>query len=149
MNENAQRWVEALRSGDYQQGQYVLRQPVAGDADVYCCLGVACELYIEAGGTDLTRELGMGEGRSHHNKSVYVYKSDNLRGQAAGGTSHDRTATLPTVVVQWLGLSNASGGWDVWDGEFESHGLTGMNDGGASFDQIADLIEQEPRGLFV
>ncbi len=144
MNENAQRWVEALRSGDYQQGQYLLRQPVAGDADVYCCLGVACELYIEAGGTDLARELGPVDAwaRGRQTKLVYVYKSE--RDPVAG-----RTATLPTVVVQWLGLRHASGGWDVWGGEPGSHGLTGMNDGGASFDQIADRIEQEPRGLFV
>lgn len=30
------KWVEALRSGKYQQGKYYLK-----DGDTYCCLGVA------------------------------------------------------------------------------------------------------------
>lgn len=33
------RWVEALRSGDYEQGEQHLR--VSGK---YCCLGVLCEI---------------------------------------------------------------------------------------------------------
>ena len=35
-----QRWVEALRSGQYKQGQGCLRTNNA-----YCCLGVLCELH--------------------------------------------------------------------------------------------------------
>lgn len=35
-----QRWVEALRSGNYEQGQGVLRT----EDDTYCCLGVLCNL---------------------------------------------------------------------------------------------------------
>jgi hypothetical protein len=33
------RWVEALRSGRYQQGTGLLRKD-----DAYCCLGVLCDL---------------------------------------------------------------------------------------------------------
>lgn len=33
------KWVEALRSGKYQQGNGSLRE-----GDKYCCLGVACDL---------------------------------------------------------------------------------------------------------
>ena len=39
MNENAKRWVEALRSGKFEQGQHALRKE-----DSFCCLGVACEI---------------------------------------------------------------------------------------------------------
>lgn len=36
------RWVEALRSGKYIQGQnYLLSN------DTYCCLGVLCDLYVK------------------------------------------------------------------------------------------------------
>lgn len=35
-----QRWVEALRSGRYQQGQNVLRTT----ENAFCCLGVLCDL---------------------------------------------------------------------------------------------------------
>jgi len=33
------KWVEALRSGDYEQGDYALRS-----ASGFCCLGVACDM---------------------------------------------------------------------------------------------------------
>lgn len=32
-------WVEALRSGEYKQGKYLLKK-----GDKFCCLGVACDL---------------------------------------------------------------------------------------------------------
>lgn len=44
MNDNAKKWVAALRSGEYKQAQNQLRTD-----EGYCCLGVACELALEAG----------------------------------------------------------------------------------------------------
>jgi hypothetical protein len=45
MNEEAKRlWVAALRSGKYDQTTGALRDGVG-----YCCLGVLCEVAIEAG----------------------------------------------------------------------------------------------------
>lgn len=38
--EVARKWVEALRSGEYEQTQLRLRR-----GDSYCCLGVLCDLY--------------------------------------------------------------------------------------------------------
>lgn len=35
-----QKWVEALRSGEYKQGKYGLRSA----DDAFCCLGVLCDL---------------------------------------------------------------------------------------------------------
>jgi hypothetical protein len=35
------KWVNALRSGEYQQGKGVLHNP---DTNTYCCLGVLCEV---------------------------------------------------------------------------------------------------------
>lgn len=37
----AQKWANALRSGKYSQTQRVLQ-----DSKGYCCLGVACEIFI-------------------------------------------------------------------------------------------------------
>lgn len=37
--EIAEKWVEALRSGEYQQGQHRLRTE-----DKFCCLGVLCDI---------------------------------------------------------------------------------------------------------
>lgn len=37
------KWVKALRSGEYEQGTYQLR-----DSDNYfCCLGVLCDIYAK------------------------------------------------------------------------------------------------------
>lgn len=40
---NQRKWVEALRSGDYQQGRFDLRT----SDNCYCCLGVACNLFTQ------------------------------------------------------------------------------------------------------
>ena len=37
-----QKWIDALRSGKYEQGSEKLRS-VSG----YCCLGVLCDLYAQ------------------------------------------------------------------------------------------------------
>lgn len=36
-------WIEALRSGEYKRATGTLRK-VKGDAESFCCLGVACDL---------------------------------------------------------------------------------------------------------
>lgn len=43
------RWVEALRSGEYKQGRWQLRQPTAGETE-YCCLGVLAVVTPELHG---------------------------------------------------------------------------------------------------
>lgn len=40
-----QRWLDALRSGKYNQGSRVLRS----ESNKYCCLGILCELVDPAG----------------------------------------------------------------------------------------------------
>jgi hypothetical protein len=40
MNDNSRKWIEALRSGEFEQVRGALRK-----RDGYCCLGVACEVY--------------------------------------------------------------------------------------------------------
>src|SRR5213592_5017987 len=44
MNALAKAWVEALRSGEYQQTREVLSK-----RDAYCCMGVLCEVAIKLG----------------------------------------------------------------------------------------------------
>lgn len=83
MNENAKLWVEALRSGDYEQGVHHLR-----GEDGYCCLGVACDLYRQRGGGEWVQL----EGR-------------NWSRWAFGNKRHD----LPSNVQAWLGLASPSG----------------------------------------
>lgn len=122
MNDNAKLWVAGLRSGDYKQGKGVLRSV----DDKYCCLGVACELAIEAG-VPVKRERTDG----------LVYQYDGQR------------YYLPTSVMEWLGL-NTRGGRAlvplVW--KYTADGVAEMNDNDATFAEIADAIEREPEGMF-
>lgn len=41
---NQQKWVDALRSGEYEQGKEYLE-----DDNKYCCLGIACSIAEENG----------------------------------------------------------------------------------------------------
>ena len=50
---------------------------------------------------------------------------------------------LPPVVMKWLGLNCPEGRLE------NNHYLSTENDNGASFNKIADIIESNPKGLFV
>jgi hypothetical protein len=79
INENAQKLVDALRSGEFKQGQSQLRF-----GDRYCCLGVACELY--------RRETGDGEWREAHDDGDFVFSLG------------DERYYLPKAVCEWFGV---------------------------------------------
>lgn len=121
MNENAKKWIEALRSGRYKQGKGHLRTK-----DEYCCLGVACELYIEAGGHLSVQEDDGG---------VYHYDYEH--------------ALLPGTVREWLGLDQRDGSY--FSGNHMPTRATSLafhNDHGMTFEHIAAIIEDEPPRLF-
>jgi hypothetical protein len=124
LNEPAQKWVAALRSGRFKQTISVLHNV---EEDGYCCLGVLCRLYQEEGPGDLEESIRDRFG------------TDKLYPVTAFDHSY---TTLPTKVTDWVGLShdNAS---------FYDNALTSMNDRGSSFEDIANIIESEPAGLFV
>ncbi len=45
MSQEAKRlWLEALRSGEYTQGMYILTSKYKDSARKHCCLGVLCEI---------------------------------------------------------------------------------------------------------
>jgi uncharacterized protein YdbL (DUF1318 family) len=111
LNPNAQKLVDALRSGEYEQTTSWLRY-----GDAMCCLGVACDLSA----TDVG---GQWDG--------YVF--------AVSGERKD--ALLPEAVREWLGFSDQAGAYG-------DDSLSDKNDTGATFAEIADIIESEPEGLF-
>ena len=128
LNPNAQKWVDALRSGKYVQGQYRLHPT----DDTFCCLGVACDLFAKANPT---------KGRWRGSEFV-VSGIDSSR------------SSLPRPVADWLGLArepnfaylqnacarygNASGQNLMQDNDTRKH----------TFDQIADTIEAHQKELF-
>lgn len=77
---NQRKWVEALRSGKYQQGHQALCKNGA-----FCCLGVACDV-------------------------MKIQASTALCGRTAYGPSGDRwTGVLPRVAIIDMGLRSESG----------------------------------------
>jgi hypothetical protein len=125
--------VKRLRSGAYKQGEAALRKKGEdGEPDTFCCLGVMCEVAVEAG--VVTVRYGGDERWS------YDYVSPD-------GT--DESAYLPPAVIEWAGI--VSDVEKYWEGtyHYESRGHYGedateslsiMNDSGHDFDDIADWM---------
>lgn len=122
MNKNAKKWVKALRSGKYQQGTGALCNVQEGEPDLFCCLGVACDLYQKENG-DL--------------------KVEQTTWKPGQRTYDGRTGSLPEKVEEWLGLADGDGSYKDGDTSLASY-----NDAGKTFKQIAAIIEREPKGLF-
>lgn len=126
LNENAQKWVAALRSGQYQQGKRLLSPQDEFGQQRFCCLGVACEVY----------QLHVGDLKVATYEGRHIYNGE--------------VAILPSKVQEWLGLASENGTHyriDT-DGSFTEEVLTELNDAGFSFEYIADRIADEPKGLF-
>jgi hypothetical protein len=83
----------------------------------HCCLGVLCELYDKNNEEKLAK-LEV-EGR--------VFFNENSR-------------LTPMKVVNWAGLHFS-------DGSIQGESLANLNDRGSSFQEIADLIEQNVERL--
>ena len=122
-------WCEALESGKYSQTQKHLC-----NKNGYCCLGVACEIFIE-------HETGLEK---------QIDPKDDL------GTVEYSTCRflLPENVRQWLGIDSQNGTFSnpisvEVKGYSPAHALVGLNDGGLNFHQISTFIRSNPPGLFV
>ena len=133
MNENAKKWVAALRSGEYSQTVGALRKD-----DGFCCLGVACDIY--------SRETGNGSWREDYDEDL----DEELFGLHIGERCHMRV--LPAEVVEWLGMLTCNGRHPEYDPNGRMLGyvsLSGLNDTrGLSFSELADFIEQHEEELF-
>ena len=122
--EHRRMWVEALRSGEYEQGKGVLCHKDEDDENVkYCCLGVACEIS------------GLGEFVPRPNFPIAALNF-------ATGEEQSQHVVLPYAVRDWLGLGDEEGSYHNG-----SVSLTRNNDAGVPFTSIANIIESEPEGL--
>lgn len=128
--------IKRLRSGQYKQGQSALRLRgrVGGAPDTYCCLGVLCEMAVEAG--------VVYRGAADPDDSTYWYGED--RGDA-------NNIYLPDGVVDWAGIvSDIEKEQGLGEYYYEQKGTFGenkfdslavMNDDGKTFPEIADWLE--------
>ena len=92
INENAQKWLDALRSGHYEQYRHNL---LSRDGGAYCCLGVACR--------DLQARDGDG----------YWTMSSGSAGWKFIATKSIGNTQLPRDVIEWLGIRNSTGKFDT------------------------------------
>ena len=87
MNENAMKWIDALRSGEYTKTEGVLQNPKG-----FCCLGVACKVYEQETGNKLpVNEFG-------------TFIEDTLIRDYK-------------CVREWIGLSSGNGGFEETGGD--------------------------------
>lgn len=119
------RWVAALRSGNYAQGRGHLKEDAG-----YCCLGVLCELAVADGIIGAAEKYEMwweyGHSANYPPETVRVW---------AGLRSND-----PVVRDNAAGISYELSKFN--DGNEEIADIDGESCVSPhSFDQIADLIE--------
>jgi hypothetical protein len=108
-----QKWLNALRSGEYQQTQRYLH-----DENGFCCLGVLCDLY----GKENNVEWNLAN--NGHN---YVFQ--------------DMVTILPRSVVEWAGVKDHNADFII--NETRTETLANLNDTGFTFNEIADVIEEQ------
>lgn len=111
------KWIEALRSGKYAQ----TTDGVLFDGEAYCCLGVLCDVL------GLKPDYNEERGRWYfHHNGLRDYE------------------VLPEPLAEELGLTICG---DLPNKvEFEGHergDLAHLNDKGADFNFIADVIEKQ------
>lgn len=120
-------WVQALRSGQYKQGVGGLQTTVGGERR-NCCLGVLTDRAVLAGVVEpWVAPTGL---------------------QSPFDRVDDESAILPEAVRVWAGLGDHNpdviAGKQSEDGWYEAHAsLAELNDGGLTFAEIADLIEEQ------
>lgn len=119
MNENAKKWVQALRSGEYKQGKGSLRVN-----DEFCVLGVACDLASKAG---VVTQIKYHDGSYSYDSCSYI---------------------APIGVMDMFGICSDGAKYKTAGRISITTTLTEQNDNGMSFSALADLIESEPEGLF-
>jgi hypothetical protein len=136
--EHRRELVSVLRSRAYAQSSGRLHRltPSVGRPVGYCCLGVASDLLVRAG--LLREDCGC-------NKELGIfYEADAPSLDAARDTA---SAYMNNLTAEYYGFTTR-------DGTFRNHHVHGrsslayLNDAGLSFAEIAQVIEDEPDGLF-
>lgn len=120
LQNHRKKWVKALRSGDYEQTTACLK-----DESGFCCLGVACDVS----------GLGKWDGATFKSGTTKNERSDDV---------------LTSKVRSWLGIRTSGGNFTPDEKSDYYETLMNLNDDVRwDFNQIADFIESNPKGLFI
>lgn len=120
--ERIRKWVEALRSGEYKQGQGALRP----SDSKFCCLGVGCDVYRKAKNVGRTKKLKWTQ----------------------WGSFLEEDYVLPAGVMAWFGVMQEDPTVYVKneaidaDTEEVAVSLAQLNDNEKDFRYIASAIER-------
>ena len=127
-----EKWLSALRSGEYLQCTGKLHDGVG-----FCCLGVLTDLYIK------DTEIGTWSFAD----IAYTFLSEN----------EDNNTMLPEEVVEWAGISGSQYNSNPDVGTLNGFGdvsLSALNDGSEEdgikehdFEEIATIIENSIEGI--
>lgn len=120
------KWVAALRSGEYKQGIGHLQTKDGG----FCCLGVLCDV--------VHKELGIGEWEDQSDRNTF---SDQPR--AIFVVDSERTSgQIPEKIREIVSMHSNNGLYEL-DETYEKRTLWRDNDrNGKTFNEIADIIEK-------
>lgn len=132
--EHIKLWVDALKSGNYEQSDGSLKNDRG-----YCCLGVACEVYIAA-------EDKLTTDARFENHTFFDASTDD-KGE---------TAMLPLSVMKWLGFESNDPCVDYIQDEYDedleeftgekvenNDSLSCLNDDkNFDFHQIAEVLKE-------
>lgn len=129
------KWLKALRSGKYKQGQGMLRDDEGG----YCCLGVLVQ--------ELDGKIPTTDGCSFSMPTMNFLKRHGIIVTGYAPYSDDFRGNRTVRIAD-------SGCFEVFCGKpEESISLTELNDGSDiprrdpyTFEQIADIIEEQVEG---
>lgn len=129
------RWIELLRSGEYEQTRGKLG---IDESNLRCCLGVLCDIGVDKGLLNV-EPYSYGPGLAV--QRVYI---------PVNNTEDDfAVSVLPVGFSNYLGLQDEAGTFIVPGGILEDGypsdrkhlNLALLNDEGFTFDQIADIID--------
>lgn len=149
----AKKWVKALRSGKYKQGKHMLKAATKTGMR-YCCLGVLCELYQQ----DRKRKklpLLRTRDRTEAERNITILPTSvnptSVKKIFAFGRD-EFTTVVPPSVQKWAGLNEASGTFlankpVILKPCCRCDSLAELNDKGASFKRIANIIENAVEAL--
>lgn len=115
--EIADKWVEALRSGKYKQGTGSLCE-ITHSGEHYCCLGVLCDI------ANIPYTIGSAPFKT--------YDGDKIG--------------LSLGIMKKVGMESSLGRFRTINNGIQFD-LSKLNDGGRSFKEIADVIEQNWEAL--
>jgi hypothetical protein len=122
------KWVTALRSGEYKQTKGYLH-----DSHGMCCLGVLCDLYS----------------KEHPVLGEWVVLSEDKELSHCRFEMLENYEVLPEDVQEWANMKSFDGSYTAggYDGTPYTESLAALNDKGYTFNDLADIIEERGSNL--